>query len=383
MIHVLVIDHDPISLASLEQKLAPQRHEWTIEFRSDEPSAADLAGTPWDVVLADTAARAADGQTMLAVVKSALPSAVRIALTTDANALTTLSTAHQVLPRPCDPGLLRLTIRRSVDLRARLADPQVLEILGSLPSLPSPSTAMIELQQALDSVAIDLNRVARVVSSDVAMTTKLLQIINSSFYGLRRTVEDPAEAVRLLGPQLVGEILLTVGLLDAVTSRSPEVEQQLRAMRDRSLARADLAANLADMAGRASAVVRRVWNATFLVDVGSMLLVGTEREHEAGIERYHAVIGAALLGMWGLPPNLVEAVALSDQTPESTFPESVLYAWLASAFLRTSDADPTDGDVERDSSTVIVDEQLLGNVVRWTGLSSADLSGFRQPQTTH
>ncbi len=382
MIHVLVIDHDPISLASLEQKLAPQRGEWALEFRSDEPSAADLAGTPWDVVVADTAARAADGQTMLALVKSALPSAVRIALAADAGALATLGTAHQVLPRPVDAGLLRLTIRRSVDLRARLADPKVLEIIGSLPSLPSPSTAMLELQQALDSISIDLNRVSRVVSSDVAMTTKLLQIINSSFYGLRRTVEDPAEAVRLLGPQLVGEILLTVGLLDAVTSRSPEVEQRLRSSRDRSLARADLAANLADMAGRAPAVVRRVWNATFLVDVGSMLLVGTDREAEPGIEQFHAVIGASLLAMWGLPPNLVEAVALSDQTPESTSPESVLYGWLANAFLSTSDLSASD-TVDGASAAPTVDEQLLGSVVRWTGLSSADLTSYRQPQTTH
>ncbi|MCB1001804.1 MAG: HDOD domain-containing protein [Ilumatobacteraceae bacterium] len=381
MIKVLVVDHELDALVTLERQLSHQRAEWELEFRSDELT-ADHLGLGWDVVVADTAARAADGQPLLALAKSAAPSAVRIALSADAAALATLTMAHQVLPRRCDAGLLRLTVRRSVDLRARLADPKVLEVLGAMPSLPSPSSAMLELQQALDAASIDLHRVSRVVSSDVGMTAKLLQIINSSFYGLSRTVEDPAEAVRLLGPNLVGEILLTVGLLDAVAGRSPEVEDQLRSMRDRSLARADLAANLADLAGRAPALVRRVWNATFLVDVGRMLLVGTDFEHDPEVERLHAVLGGALLAIWGLPPNLVEAVALSDQAPESTTPETVLYGWIANAFLVGNDAIEraaiADGEVAATAGAPVVDDEMLAAVVRWTGLSKADLSAYRR-----
>ena len=380
MIKVLVVDHEPDALAAMERQLAHQRGTWELEFRSDELTAEQLS-LGWDVVVADATARAAGGQPLLALAKSAAPSAVRIALSADAGAVATLAVAHQVLPRRCDAGLLRLTVRRSVDLRARLADSKVREVLGAMPSLPSPSSAMLELQQALDAPSIDLHRVARVVSSDVGMTAKLLQIVNSSFYGLSRTVEDPAEAVRLLGPNLVGEILLTVGLLDAVAGRSPEVEDQLRAMRDRSLARADLAANLADLAGRAPAVVRRVWNATFLVDVGHMLLVGTDFERDPEVARLHAVLGGALLAIWGLPPNLVEAVALSDQTPESTTPETVLYGWLANAFLLGSDTierDALDPAGDGTGDAPVVDDEMLGAVVRWTGLAKADLSAYRR-----
>jgi HD-like signal output (HDOD) protein len=276
-------------------------------------------------------------------------------------------------------------VLRSVELRGRLTDPRVLELLGSLPSLPSPSTAMVELRQALDAADVDLRRVGRTVASDVAMGTKLLQVVNSSYYSLSRTVEDPAEGVRLLGARLTGELLLTVGLLDAVASRGSGVDAQLAAMRERSIARADLAATLAERAGRAPLLVRRVWNGAFLLDIGEMLLVGTQHEADPDLVALRATIGGALLEMWGLPHHLVEVVALSDLAPERSTPEAVHYAWLAAEFSARRDSVAADADA---SSTTGVpagphpaDPELVSSVLRWAGLASIDLSDL-VPQPT-
>jgi HD-like signal output (HDOD) protein len=391
MIQLLFVDGDASYLAQLEQRLHPHRDEWDMHFANGAAAALDqIASTTFDVIVADAvdAETLTDGTSWLAHVATVQPAAVRIVMSRDGLAPTFASKAHQVLPKPCDPPLLRSVILRTIELRARLSDPEVLAILGSLKSLPSPSTAMLELQRVLDLPDADTAKVAKVVSTDVAMSAKLLQIVNSSFYGLSRTVDDPAEAVRLLGAHLVGEILLTVGLLDAVAGRDSALEGQLQSMRDRSLARADLASALAERAGRATTVVRRVWNGAFLLDIGKMLLLGTDHEHDPEAERLHATIGGALLAMWGLPQQLVETVAMSDLPPQASSGETLLYGWLAAAFLAvepeasdTSDASEESG---HDEAAAAARAELTASVVRWAGLASADLSAYRpQPAPAH
>jgi HD-like signal output (HDOD) protein len=384
MIRLLVIDADAQFLADLEQRLAPQRSVWEMSFATPADAAAHLGDGSWDVVVADLTLRIGDAG-VLDAAKRAQPAAVRIALAPAGNAVPDLTAAHQLLPRGCDAAILRSTVLRSVELRGRLTDPRVLELLGSLPSLPSPSTAMVELRQALDAADVDLRRVGRTVASDIAMGTKLLQVVNSSYYSLSRTVEDPAEGVRLLGARLTGELLLTVGLLDAVATRGSGVDAQLTAMRERSIARADLAATLAERAGRAPLLVRRVWNGAFLLDIGEMLLVGTQHEADPDLVALRATIGGALLEMWGLPHHLVEVVALSDLAPERSTPEAVHYAWLAAEFSARRDAVAADADGPTTESVQAgphpADPELVSSVLRWAGLASIDLSDL-VPQPT-
>ena len=374
MIRILFVDADTTVLHDLEQRLRPHHDDWDLHFASSAAAAlGELATATFDVVVTDAidGETLTNGETLLTRVRTDQPATVRIVLSRDGLAPTSASLAHQVLQKPCDPHLVRSVIIRSIELRNRLSDPAMLEVLGSLKSLPSPSTALVELRRVLDEPDVDTSKVGRVVSTDVGMTTKLLQIVNSSFYALSRTVEDPAEAVRLLGAHLVGEILLAVGLLDAVAARDSASEQQLQSLRDRSVARADLASTLAERAGRAPAVIRRVWNGAFLLDIGRMLLLGTEHEHDPEAARLHATIGGALLAMWGLPQQLVETVAMSDVAPQPSSGETQLYAWLANRFL-----DETDDETGEETG----DEtgEALASVIRWTGLSSVDLSQYRR-----
>jgi HD-like signal output (HDOD) protein len=371
MIRMLFVSANQGFLADVEKQLQPHR-EWEVHTTSTVDAAlGELGSGRFDVVVAEAGLNTPHGGSLLVHVKETQPAAVRIVLGGEGAAHACLAVAHQVLNRPVDSIVVRSVLARSIELRSRLTDPTVLELLGSLPSLPSPSGALLELQRVLAEPEIDTMRVAKVVSSDMAMSAKLLQIVNSSYYGLSRSVEDPAESVRLLGSRLVGEILLTVGLLDAITKRGSGVDAQLTEMRDRALARADLAAALADKAGRAPVAARRVWNGAFLHDVGEMLLVGTPREHDPEMERLHATIGGALLAMWGLPPQLVEVVALGDLPPSSASSEAHLYTWLADEFLHP--AVPVDGD----ETAAAEHSDLVASVIRWTGLASFDLSQFR------
>ena len=48
------------------------------------------------------------------------------------------------------------------------------------------------------------------MSRDISMTAKLLQLVNSAFFGLRRHVASPGEAVKLLGLDTIKALVLSV-----------------------------------------------------------------------------------------------------------------------------------------------------------------------------
>jgi DNA-binding NarL/FixJ family response regulator len=115
------------------------------------------------------------------------PNTVRLVLSGHADreaVLRLVGPAHQYLSKPCNAEDLRIAIARALAMRDLLASEPLKQLasrIGSLPSLPaSHAQLMRELRQPEPSV----ERVAEIISRDIGMTTKILQLVNSSFFGL-------------------------------------------------------------------------------------------------------------------------------------------------------------------------------------------------------
>ena len=123
--------------------------------------------------------------------------------------LRSLGSTHQYLSKPCDPETLKQTLVRACAVRMLLADDalkQVVSQLGSLPSLPTTYVVLLDECRAADASVI---KVADAISQDMAMTAKVLQMANSAFFGRRRRVSDPLQAVQLLGLNTVKALVLS------------------------------------------------------------------------------------------------------------------------------------------------------------------------------
>ena len=68
--------------------------------------------------------------------------------------------------------------------------------VGSLPSLPATLTAV---DSALSDEDCSLGQIAEIRSGDVSMVAKVLQLVNSSFFGLRTEIHDLRHALAYLG----------------------------------------------------------------------------------------------------------------------------------------------------------------------------------------
>ena len=91
-----------------------------------------------------------------------------------------------------------------------IAPDQVLATITSIPSLPALVTA---LMADLQDDEVNLHALAHKIASDSALTARLLQLANSSFYGLPRQVVSTADAVNMLGLRNVRSVVVAAAVM--------------------------------------------------------------------------------------------------------------------------------------------------------------------------
>jgi putative nucleotidyltransferase with HDIG domain len=323
----LFVDDERPVLEGLRDALRPLRREWTVAFAaSGEEALERLSREPFDIVVSDLRMPGMDGPTLLARVQQEYPTAVRVALSGYAEmtqALKASSVAHVFLAKPCDAEHLKSALGRAVSLQATLRDERLRRIAGATSRLPSVPLVYERLVEALGDPETGTADVAAIVEQDAAMTAKLLQLVNSAFFGLPRRVERVSEAVSYLGLSILKALVLSEGAFRAFDA--PAVERVFSI--ERLQAHATLVARIAVKLAPDSASHATLLTAGLLHDIGKLLAATTNPAFLAEALATHAELGAYLLGEWGLPHEIVEAVAL-HHTPARLDPRFALVPTL-------------------------------------------------------
>src|SRR5213080_756780 len=89
-----------------------------------------------------------------------------------------------------------------------------LKVCPNLPSLPAIAMQVLDLAQRDE---VDIAEIARVISKDPAMSSKILRTVNSSFYGRSQHVSTISHALVILGLQSVKTLVLGFSLVTNLT----------------------------------------------------------------------------------------------------------------------------------------------------------------------
>jgi len=89
----------------------------------------------------------------------------------------------------------------------------VLSTISNLPSLPSVTSRIIELTQ---SSRTHPSEIAELVSLDPSLTARVLRLVNSAFYGLRRNVTTVNHAIVYLGLNTIKNLALTASIFNSL-----------------------------------------------------------------------------------------------------------------------------------------------------------------------
>jgi putative nucleotidyltransferase with HDIG domain len=328
MRRILFVDDEQGVLDGLRRLLRPRRHEWDMGFvLGGEAGMTQLAAEPYDVIVCDMRMPGVDGATLLKHVQDEYPQMVRIVLsgyTELEGTLQALPVAHQFLSKPCDPDLLKEVIERTCALQELLNGEALRAMIGQMGELPSLPGVYLALAQALADPSTSLGDVARLVEQDMAMSAKCLQLVNSAFFGLGRRVTSVQQAVTYLGTSMIKTLVFTAEIFRAFHADSKLKGFEMEALQNHSIVVGRLASKmLADRQRAEDAFIGGM-----LHDVGKLILatrLPKEMDELAAAARQrrrplhelerevlgvtHAEVGAYLLGLWGLPAAIVEAVA--------------------------------------------------------------------------
>ncbi|MBS0169828.1 MAG: HDOD domain-containing protein [Nitrospira sp.] len=338
MRRVIFVDDAPEILQHLRRTLASMQSEWEMQFFSSAAAALPvIRETPCDVVVSDMTMPVMDGAQFLNEVRTLSPETIRIVLSGDhspVNHLRSAAVAHRFLQKPMDVNQLKATIAQAEALRAVLANPALRSLVGEIKVLPSLPSIYQDLMQEMQAPQASLKKASRIVSKDLGLMTKILQLVNSAFFGLRTHVSDPEQAVALLGFDTIKSLVLSSQVFAQFDQgRLPSFS--LEDLWRHAMASGSYARRIAKEAGAGQQVIDEAFTAALLHDVGVLVLAANKPDDYAKVlelmrskqisdwaaEREvfgadHAHVGAYLLGIWGLGDGIVEAVAFHQHPGE-------------------------------------------------------------------
>ena len=328
---ILFVDDEPMVLNGLQRTLRKMRRDWDMTFVGSGREALDVLGKkPMDVIVSDLRMPEMDGGRLLADVKKQHPQVVRIILSGQLDQEMTLKSvqlAHQSLSKPCDAEVLKHTLAKLFALRDFLSDDSIKSIISQIESLPSMPSIYTEIVSEMQSDDPAIKKVGEIISKDISMTAKILQMVNSAFFGLFQKIKSPEQAVMMLGMETIKALVLSVKIFSEFNQNNFSWFN-IDALFDHSLAVSVYAKTIIKNENPDQGLINNSMMAGLLHDLGKLILAtnfeksyrqvlaeaqGTGKnpldlEYEA-FGTSHAEIGAYLMGLWRLENSIIEAIA--------------------------------------------------------------------------
>lgn len=338
---VLFVDDESLMLEGLQRMLRSLRNEWEMFFVTSGVAALDLmAVQPVDVVVADMRMPGMNGAELLNEVMKLYPHTVRFILSGHSDKdliMKCVGSTHQYLSKPCESEALRSAIQRASSLGSSLQSAKLKSLVGRMDRLPSLPSLYVEIIEKLKNPETMLEDVAGVIARDIGMTAKILKLVNSAYFGLQQRISNLNEAVSFLGLSTIKTLVLCINAFsqyDGVKLKGFTMESLWK----HSLSVAAGAKKISQMESEDNNLAEEAFVAGMLHDTGQLILASNYSEQyqhaidlaqaeklemvraeEKVFGANHAVIGGYLLGLWGLPVPVVEAIALHhDPTKASS-----------------------------------------------------------------
>jgi len=248
---------------------------------------------------------------------------------------------------------------------------ELVTYIESLAALPS---AYYRVREQIESPNGSISEVARLVETDPALTTGVLKLVNSAFYGFSRKIESVERAILVLGLQQTHELLLAITVSNVFDGIHPQYMDMKRywlgcmmtALTARELAylTCNPAANRLFVIGLLADTGHLVMYQTvpeLAVEAQTAADTGNEPLFEAErriIGCDSAEVGAALMDNWKLPASFAEIIG-AQITPRLAG-KHIIEAELLHIALALSKADRYDEPSEQ--ALQRIDPRIWNNI---------------------
>jgi putative nucleotidyltransferase with HDIG domain len=332
---ILFFATDPAERESIRADLAAkvEGFERLVVTNFDEAITA-VQSEPVDAIVADHQMADTSGAKLLNWAAEHCPRAARLIMAESADreeVLRSVLAPHQFLPKPVTPEVLKGTIHSALLLGKAIPNEVLLTLAARIRVFPPLPSLYFRVLNELESPNFSPQTVSEILAKDLAMTTRLLQMINSGFYSLPGRITDLTEAVSLLGQEAVKSLVIAIQVFLEYEHLKP-LYFSISQLWQHSTAVAHGARLITQMETGDRDRAEEAYTAGLLHDIGKLVLANNfEAEYnkvqtaacdsgqplwEVEAEEFgvsHAELGAFILGRWGMPVALLEAAALHHQ----------------------------------------------------------------------
>ncbi len=328
---ILFVDDEPLEIQQIQRAVSNMGTIWDVVYAASGSEALQqIESSPFDVVVSDMRMPGMDGLEFLNRVRADQPRTLRFILSSFADREMMMACvwgSHQFISKPFAASSLINTIQKALALDAWLSSDTVKNLVAQMQNFPSLPAAYFEVLKRLESPNASVQDVGEAIAKDLAMTAKLLQMVNSAFFGLSQKVTNPSEAVSILGVETVKSILLCIQVFthfDKISAKNLSLDQ----LWAHSLSVGNIAKRITLAETGDSKLADEAFTAGLLHDVGKLVFASNlpdqynqafELARQNGLPLWqaeeqtfqatHAEVGAYLLGLWAMPIPLVEATA--------------------------------------------------------------------------
>jgi len=349
-IRIMFVGDKSTIINPLKNMLEPVKEEWVLYYSGSSSEALTLLETnEVDMLVTDMHMPEYEGILILEKVKNLYPEVIRLVISGVKDRelmLKATQHVHQFLSMPDDPVMLKRKIEKIYSLQAYLHNPKITGLINSVKNLPGVPELYLQIEEEINKSNPSFKRIEELISKDIFMTIKILQLVNSAFFGLPVKIVNPLQAINFLGLGTIKSLVLMLHLFGSEDSNNP-LSKHINKLWDHSLKVAKFSKMMAVEETSEPKVVEETYIGGLLHDVGKIVLWQIENYFEE-IERIqkeygittteaeyilyhtsHAEIGAYLLGIWGLPENLVEIVCFHhhpiNSVPKTFGPLSMVH----------------------------------------------------------
>ncbi|MFK5892588.1 MAG: response regulator [Pseudomonadota bacterium] len=351
---ILFVDDEKNILQGLRRTLRSQRHQWEMFFaESGSEALIFLKKNSFDAIVSDMRMPNMDGAQLLDEVKRLYPDIVRFVLSGHSDQeliMRSVGPSHQYLAKPCEVDVLISCLEEAFTLQSLLSSERLRTVVSGMSSLPSLPDIYQSVTEEISSNDGSIYSVGKLVVQDPSMSAKVLQLVNSAYFGISRSVTSPTEAANFLGLDILKALILSEGVFsqfDKATVRN----LSLCNIKNRSMLLANRARKISQIETDNDTLDGQAFLSGLLHDIGSLILASnmpkeyiqsrqlvTELVSISDAEKQvfgatHAEIGAYILGLWGLDNDVVAAVAY-HHSPESN--PSLKFSALTALFIADS-----------------------------------------------
>lgn len=251
------------------------------------------------------------------------------------------------------------------------------------PELASPPTVYNKLITMLNDENSSAEHISAVINTDPALTTRLLKIVNSAFYGFPSQIATISRAITIIGTTELTNLVLATSVINSFKD-IPSSLININEFWHQSLSCAIASTYIAKHCGQRA--TERFFILGLLHNIGSLVLYQTlpelskqvlmaarfdnEPVHQAEqriIGFDHSEVGRALSQAWNLPPSIGEVIRFHHTPSEAeSFPTETAIVHLADIIVGIArKGDESTIDIDHEAWDLLqLNTDILPEVIR-------------------